>query len=99
MTGEVNNLQVKTGFIGVEESCGAWLSGVALRKVGTLMDAETRKQLTLVKDEWELVLELLERERKELHAEIQSDRLPRLSSEAVATARSGGPAPKDSWPR
>jgi len=34
------------------------------------MDAETRKQLTLVKDEWELVLELLERERKELHAEI-----------------------------
>ena len=27
------------------------------------MDAETRKQLTLVKDEWELVLELLEREK------------------------------------
>jgi hypothetical protein len=34
------------------------------------MDAETRKQLTLVKDEWNLVIELLERERKELHAEI-----------------------------
>ena len=34
------------------------------------MDVETRKQLTLLKDEWELVLELLERERKELHAEI-----------------------------
>jgi hypothetical protein len=34
------------------------------------MDAEIRKQLTLAKDEWELVLELLEREHKELHAEI-----------------------------
>ena len=34
------------------------------------MDAETRKQLTLVKDEWNLIIELLERERKELHAEI-----------------------------
>jgi hypothetical protein len=46
------------------------IKSVALRKVGTFMDAEIRKQLTLVKDEWELVLELLERERKELHAEI-----------------------------
>jgi hypothetical protein len=59
------------------------------------MDAETRKQLTLVKDELELVLELLERERKELHAEIHQTDSRDYRSEAVATARSGGPADKD----
>jgi hypothetical protein len=35
-----------------------------------LMDVKTRQQLTLAKDEWDLVIELVEREQKELHAEI-----------------------------
>jgi hypothetical protein len=34
------------------------------------MDVKTRQQLTLAKDEWDLVIELVEREQKELHAEI-----------------------------
>lgn len=51
-------------------SCERGLSEVAMPKLRAIMDAETRKQLALAKDEWELVLELLERERKELHAEI-----------------------------
>lgn len=34
------------------------------------MDVKTRQQLTLAKDEWDLAIELVEREQKELHAEI-----------------------------
>lgn len=34
------------------------------------MDVETRQQVTLAREEWDLVLELVERERSELHAEI-----------------------------
>jgi hypothetical protein len=34
------------------------------------MDVKTWQQLTLAKDEWDLVIELVEREQKELHAEI-----------------------------
>ena len=31
---------------------------------------KTRRRLTLVKEEWVLAIELVEREQKELHAEI-----------------------------
>ena len=34
------------------------------------MDVKTRQQLTLDKEEWDLLIELVEREQKELHAEI-----------------------------
>jgi len=34
------------------------------------MDVKSRQQLTLAKEEWDLVIELVEREQKELHAEI-----------------------------
>jgi hypothetical protein len=34
------------------------------------MDVKTRQQLTLAKEECDLVIELVEREQKELHAEI-----------------------------
>ncbi len=34
------------------------------------MDVKTRQQLTLAKEEWDLVIELVEREQKELHAEL-----------------------------
>ncbi len=34
------------------------------------MDMKTRQQLTLAKEEWDLLIELVEREQKELHAEI-----------------------------
>jgi hypothetical protein len=34
------------------------------------MDVKTRQQLTLGKEEWDLVIELVEREQKELHAEL-----------------------------
>jgi hypothetical protein len=34
------------------------------------MDVKTRQQLILAKEEWDLVVELVEREQKELHAEI-----------------------------
>ena len=34
------------------------------------MDVKTRQQLTLANHEWDLVIELVEREQKELHAEI-----------------------------
>ena len=34
------------------------------------MDVKTTQQPTLSKDEWDLVIELVEREQKELHAEI-----------------------------
>lgn len=40
------------------------------------MDVKTRQQLTLAKDEWDLVIELVEREQKELHAEIHQTGLP-----------------------
>ena len=34
------------------------------------MDVRIRQQPTLAKEEWDLVVELVEREQKELHAEI-----------------------------
>jgi hypothetical protein len=34
------------------------------------MDVKTRQQLTLVKEESDLLIELVEREQKELHAEL-----------------------------
>ena len=34
------------------------------------MDVKTTQQPTLAKEEWDLVIELVEREQKELHAEI-----------------------------
>lgn len=34
------------------------------------MDVEAKQQLALVREEWDLVLELVVRERNELHAEI-----------------------------
>jgi hypothetical protein len=34
------------------------------------MDAKVTQQPTLTKEEWDLVIELIEREQKELHAEI-----------------------------
>jgi hypothetical protein len=34
------------------------------------MDTKIRQQPTLAKEEWDLVVELVEREHKELHAEI-----------------------------
>jgi hypothetical protein len=34
------------------------------------MDVKTTQQPTLSKEEWDLVIELVEREQKELHAEI-----------------------------
>ena len=34
------------------------------------MSMDTKQQLTLGREEWELVTELVERERRELHAEI-----------------------------
>ena len=34
------------------------------------MDVKTRQQPMLAKEEWDLVIELVDRERKELHAEI-----------------------------
>ena len=34
------------------------------------MDVKTTQQPTLGKEEWDLVIELVEREQKELHAEI-----------------------------
>jgi hypothetical protein len=34
------------------------------------MDVKTRQQLTLAKEEWDLLIELVEREQKELHAEL-----------------------------
>jgi hypothetical protein len=34
------------------------------------MDVKTRQQPTVAKEEWDLVIELVEREQKELHAEI-----------------------------
>ena len=34
------------------------------------MDVRIRQQPTLAKEEWDLVIELIERERRELHAEI-----------------------------
>jgi hypothetical protein len=34
------------------------------------MDVKTTQQPILAKEEWDLVIELVERERKELHAEI-----------------------------
>jgi hypothetical protein len=34
------------------------------------MDVKVTQQPTLTKEEWDLVLELIEREEKELHAEI-----------------------------
>jgi hypothetical protein len=34
------------------------------------MDMKTKQQLTLAKEEWDLIIELVEREQKELHAEI-----------------------------
>lgn len=56
------------------------------------MDVKTTQQPTMSKEECDLVIELVEREQKELHAEIhQTD--SRLPSEDIATTRSGGPAP------
>jgi hypothetical protein len=34
------------------------------------MDVKVTQQTTLTKEEWDLVIELIEREQKELHAEI-----------------------------
>lgn len=34
------------------------------------MDVKIRQQPTLAKEEWDLIIELVEREQKELHAEI-----------------------------
>ena len=40
------------------------------------MDVQTRQQLTLAKEEWDLVIELVEREQKELHAELHQTDSP-----------------------
>jgi hypothetical protein len=35
------------------------------------MDLKSKQQLAVAKEEWDLVVELVEREQKELHAEIR----------------------------